>query len=93
MNAAENAHVSNFTVWLWLTGLVALTLVAAAAGLSMMATIVVVFSLSLVKAALVGWNYMHLRDEGALIWSLVLVPLVLAIGMTITFVPDIVNGR
>ena len=50
-------------------------------------------ALAVVKAALVGLYFMHLKFEGKLIYLIALGPLVLCVIMIAALVPDIAHGR
>src|SRR3954468_9005356 len=45
-------------------------------------------SLALVKAGMVGWYFMHLKFERPWVYLLIVPACVLAVGLTITLVPD-----
>lgn len=47
--------------------------------------------MALIKAALVGLYYMHLKYEGALIWAAILFPLVLVVVFVAGFLPDAIQ--
>lgn len=80
-----------FRIWVWLVGLVLLSVLA-----SMLfpkgGALVVIFTAAWVKAVLVALYYMHLRYERWQLAALVLVPLLLVIGLTFTLFPDIGVG-
>ena len=80
---AEARRPNYFLIWLWLIGLV---LVSIGAGflLPKGAAIFLIFLAALVKAVLVLLNYMHLKFEGPLLKAMVFVALstlVIFIGM------------
>jgi cytochrome c oxidase subunit IV len=45
-------------------------------------------SLALVKAGMVGWYFMHLKFERPWVYLLIVPACVLAVGLTLTLVPD-----
>jgi caa(3)-type oxidase subunit IV len=53
------------------------------------ATVFVIFAIAGVKAVLVALNFMHLKFERLLIYSLAIVPLVLFFILTAVLFPDI----
>lgn len=80
-----------FHIWVWLVGLVLLSVLASTlfppGGAS-----VIIFAAAWVKAVLVALYYMHLKYERWQLTALVLVPLLLIIGLTFTLFPDIGIG-
>ena len=52
--------------------------------------VVVVFAVACVKAVLVAANFMHLRFEPALIYALVLIPLLFLVVLAAALLPDFV---
>lgn len=81
-----------FRIWAWLVGLVFLSVLAS--GLFPRGgALVVIFAAAWVKAALVALYYMHLKYERWQLAALVIIPLVLMIGLTLTLFPDIVVGH
>jgi cytochrome c oxidase subunit 4 len=84
------AHPNYFAIWV---GLVALAIIGVAASYLPVAKPLVIFLIFLVaasKAVLVGCYYMHLKTEGAVIYTIAFVPVVLAAIMTIILFPDFV---
>jgi caa(3)-type oxidase subunit IV len=76
-------------IWIWLLALVVLS-VAAAAILPKTQALVLIFAVAIVKALLVARNYMHLKNERAIIYALVLVPLAFIIILLFALFPDFV---
>jgi len=75
--AGEKAHPNYVAVWFWLVGLMLASVSISLLPLSESATVVVIFAIAAVKAVLVALNFMHLRFERLLIYSLAIVPLLL----------------
>ncbi|MDB5333030.1 MAG: hypothetical protein JWP03_4181 [Phycisphaerales bacterium] len=55
--------------------------------------VVVALAIAGVKAAFVARYFMHLKFEGKLIYTILFVPLSLAVILTIALIPDIALGR
>jgi caa(3)-type oxidase subunit IV len=81
-----------FRIWVWLLGLMIASVVAGFL-LPKSIALVLVFAVAWAKAVLVALYYMHLRYEKWQLAALVIIPLLLLIGLTLTLVPDIVLGR
>ena len=76
-------------IWIWLLALVVVS-VAAASILPKVQALVLIFAVAIVKALLVVRNYMHLKNERAIIYALVLVPLAFVIILLFALFPDFV---
>ena len=87
--AGEKAHPNYVAVWFWLVGLMLASVAFSYLSFSQSATVVVIFAIAAVKAVLVALNFMHLRFERLLIYSLAIIPLVLFFILTAVLFPDI----
>ncbi len=87
--AGEKAHPNYVAVWFLLVGLMVASVTISLFHFSESATVVVIFTIAVVKAVLVALNFMHLRFERLLIYSLAIVPLVLFFILTAVLFPDI----
>ncbi len=87
--AGEKAHPNYVAVWFWLVGLMVASVAISLLPISESATVVVIFTIAAVKAVLVALNFMHLRFERLLIYSLATVPLVLFFILMAVLFPDI----
>jgi len=76
-------------IWIGLLALV-LVSVAAASILPKVQALILIFAVAFVKALLVARNYMHLKNERAIIYALVLVPLAFVIILFFALFPDFV---
>ena len=86
----SDAHRPNyFVVWLWLVGLVFIS-IGASVFLYKGAAILLIFFVALVKAVLVLLNYMHLKFERPLLYALVIVPLLIVAVLVFALFPDFV---
>jgi len=86
----SDAHRPNyFVVWLWLVGLVFIS-IGASVFLSKGAAILLIFLVALVKAVLVLLNYMHLKFERPLLYALIIVPLLIVAVLVFALFPDFV---
>ncbi len=87
--AGERAHPNYVAVWFWLVGLMLASVAFGYLSFSQSATVFVIFAIAAVKAVLVALNFMHLRFERLLIYSLAIVPLVLFFILMAVLFPDI----
>ena len=86
----SDAHRPNyFVVWLWLVGLVFIS-IGASFFLPKGAALLLIFLVALVKAVLVLLNYMHLKFERPLLYALVIVPLLIVAILIFALFPDFV---
>jgi len=89
--AGERGHPNYVAVWFWLVGLMVTSVAISQLPFSKSATDVVIFAIAGVKAVLVALNFMHLRFERLLIYSLAIVPLLLFFILTAVLFPDIAS--
>lgn len=86
----SNAHSRHYLIiWCWLLALVIFA-VAAASMLPKVQAMALIFSIAIIKAFLVARNYMHLKNEKALIYAIALVPLAFIIIFLLGLFPDFV---
>ncbi len=86
----ESGHKINYTgIWIGLMILMAVSVAVGAFHLPAAPAAAAVFSIAAWKATLVIRNYMHVRSEGALVASLVVVPILLLVILVILLLPDI----
>ncbi|MDP2604038.1 MAG: cytochrome C oxidase subunit IV family protein [Deltaproteobacteria bacterium] len=86
----SNAHSRHYLIiWLWLLALVVFS-VAAASILPKTQALVLIFAVAILKALLVARNYMHLKNERAIIYAMVLIPLTFVIILLFALFPDFV---
>ncbi|HJX10628.1 MAG TPA: cytochrome C oxidase subunit IV family protein [Candidatus Binatia bacterium] len=86
----SNAHSRHYLmIWIWLLALVVLS-VAAASILPKTQALVLIFAVAILKALLVARNYMHLKNERAIIYAMVLIPLTFVIILLFALFPDFV---
>ena len=78
-----------FVVWLWLVGLVLIS-IGASFFLPKGAALFLIFLVALIKAVLVLLNYMHLKFEKPLFYALVIVPLLIVAVLVFALFPDFV---
>ena len=88
-----HAAPSDRTVWFWLMGLMALSVVVSALEIGQGLTTLVVFGAATVKALLVVLYFMHLKFERLLVVGLVVSPLVLFAILLFGLMPDLVFGQ
>ncbi|MDE2180894.1 MAG: cytochrome C oxidase subunit IV family protein [candidate division NC10 bacterium] len=87
---AERIHPRYAVIWVWLVVLMVAGVLATLLPLGRSAVMSLIFAIAAVKATLVALNYMHLKSEDWLIYGLAVVPVLLAIAMTLVLFPDIV---
>jgi len=85
----ESVYAEYFRIWLWLMGLVTLSVVAGWT-LPRSAALLLIFAVAWTKAVLVALYYMHLKSEKWQLATLIIVPLLLVIGLSLTLCPDLV---
>lgn len=88
MNQSESRHY--FFIWLWLVGLVALS-VAVSLVLPKTQALALIFFIAVVKALLVARNYMHLKNEKPIYYAMVLIPLAFMAIFLLGLFPDFVQ--
>ena len=76
-------------IWIWLLALVVVP-VATASILPKVQALVLIFAVAIVKALLVARNYMHLKNERAITYAIVLIPLTFIIILLFALFPDFV---
>ncbi len=89
MSTAEKPPVSYVTIWVWLVAMLVVGVTLVVLPLSKVTAVFLIFAVAVVKAALVIRHYMHLRAQPLLIYVIAGVPVLLAIAMTLTLLPDI----
>jgi len=87
VNSAHERHY--LIIWLWLVALV-LVSVAASSLLPKKQALALIFFIAIVKALLVARNYMHLKNEKAIYYAIVLVPLAFVVIFLFGLFPDFV---
>ena len=76
-------------IWYWLMALVVVS-VAASSILPKTQAVALIFLIAIVKALLVARNYMHLKNEKAIYYAIVLVPLAFVVIFLFGLFPDFV---
>lgn len=89
MSASDKASVGYVTIWVYLVVLVAASVAVLAAPVSKPVAVILIFSVALIKAMLVIRNYMHVRKQPLMIYAMLTIPVLLAIALTLTLLPDI----
>lgn len=87
--AHERVHPNYVAVWLWLVGLLIVSVMAVYLPIPKSAALFLIFALAVVKALLVALNYMHLKFEQPLIYAMAIVPLAIAFILWVVLYPDI----
>lgn len=86
---AETHRPNYFLVWIWLIGLVVISVVASMV-LPKSLALLLIFAVAAAKALLVVLNYMHLKYEKALLYALAIVPLLIVVVLLFALFPDFV---
>lgn len=88
---ADTAHprTNYFTIYLWLIGLLSVSVAAVHLPFSTGMTVTIIFLIAIAKAVIVAAYFMHMRFEKWLIHSIAIIPVILFIIMTLTLIPDI----
>lgn len=81
------------TIWGWLLGLLIAGVLVFTLHLATIPLLVLIFTVAVIKAALVIRNYMHLKAEHVLIYAIAGIPVLLILGMALMLIPDIVFHR
>ncbi len=91
MTHAPAHHNTRLYVWIWgaLVALLVLGMLVFELHLSKTAALLLIFGIAAVKAVLVLRNFMHLHNVPPMLYALLVAPLLLAIGMVLTLMPDI----
>jgi caa(3)-type oxidase subunit IV len=89
--ATETKHHPNYlAVWAWVMGLAIVSVLASQLHLPSWAGALIIYGAAVIKAMLVALYFMHLRWERVLIVTLVTIPLLLFIVLTVSLLPDFV---
>jgi caa(3)-type oxidase subunit IV len=87
--AEEHAHPNYTAIWLWLMGLLIVSVLVSYLPISTVLAVSIIFVLSAVKALLVALNFMHLRFEQLLIHALATVPIAIFLILWLVLYPDV----
>ncbi len=84
-------HDTRRYVWIWgtLVALLLLGMLVFELHVARAVALLLIFSIAVVKATLVLRNYMHLHRVPAALYAVVAVPLLLAVVLALTLLPDI----
>ncbi len=77
------------TIWVWLVALLAAGVALLGVPFSRTAVVVLIFTVASIKAFLVLRHYMHVRHQPLMVYVILAVPLLLAIALVLTLIPDI----
>ncbi len=83
-------HPNYTAIWLWLLGLMSLSVAASFLPGGRTFVVVVIFAAAFIKAILVAANFMHLRFEPAVIYAFVLIPVLFLLVLAAALLPDFV---
>jgi caa(3)-type oxidase subunit IV len=89
MMAGDARRPNYLLVWVWLVGLLIVSIVSSFV-LPKSAALFLIFLVALIKAILVLLNYMHLKFEKPVLYALVIVPLLIVIVLIFALFPDFV---
>ena len=87
MSVSHGRHY--LMIWIWLLAHLVIS-VAAALVLPKHLALALIFAVAIVKALLVARNYMHLKNERAIIYAMVFIPLAFIAILFFALFPDFV---
>ena len=92
---ADGAHdrPTPFIIYLWLIGLLAVSVAAVYLPFSTGITMTIIFLIAIAKAVIVAAYFMHMRFDKWLIHAMAIIPVILFVIMTLTLIPDIGLNR
>ncbi len=93
MTGAVASRPNYVAIYLWLVGLLAVSLLTVYLPFPQGVTVTIIFLIAAAKAILVAAYFMHMRFEKWLIHAIIITPVVLFIIMTLTLIPDIGLNR
>jgi len=92
-STTEHSDFDYVMIWVWLVALLGAGTLAFLLPIGKGAALAVIFGIAMVKASLVVRDYMHLKSERLLIYVIAALPLILALGLALVLIPDIVYHR
>jgi caa(3)-type oxidase subunit IV len=87
------AKPSYVGIWVWLVGLLAVSLTAGVLPGGRTVALLVIFGTAIAKALLVAANYMHLRWEPRFLYAMAGLPVLFVLGLLVALFPDFVLRR
>lgn len=90
MSTIENHDREYIMIWVWLVLLLGAGMMVFTLPIARMPALALIFGIAAVKATLVLRDYMHLRSERMLVYAIAFVPVILALGLALVLIPDIV---
>lgn len=87
--AHERVHPNYVAVWVWLVGLLIVSVGVTSLPIPAWVILFVIFAVAVVKALLVALNYMHLKFEQLLIYAMAIVPILIFFVLWVVLYPDI----
>ncbi|MFN8544199.1 MAG: cytochrome C oxidase subunit IV family protein [Candidatus Binatia bacterium] len=85
----EHSGPSYFTIWVYLVILVVLGVSMAIMPFNKELAVGLIFTIAFVKAVLVVRHYMHLKQVPRVLYAIAGIPVILAIAMVLSLIPDI----
>lgn len=89
-STAEDSDRAYIIIWLWLVALLGAGTLVFTLAIPRIPALLLIFGIAVFKATLVVRDYMHLKSERMLVYAIAFVPLILAIGLALVLIPDIV---
>jgi caa(3)-type oxidase subunit IV len=86
---AEAPRPGYVTIWIWLVVLLAVGMLFFEIEISKTTATMLIFAVAVVKATLVVRHYMHMKAQPKMLYVIACVPLLLAIAMVLSLMPDI----
>lgn len=85
---AHESRNNYVAIWIWLLVLMGVGLAASLLTKAHALAVTVIFAAAVAKAFLVALNYMHLKTEPWIIYAVAAFPVLLALVLGMTLVPD-----
>jgi len=89
MEHADVPRPSYVMIWLWLVLLLVVGLVVFGVPIPKTTAVLLIFGIAAVKAALVVRHYMHMKHQPVMLYVIAGIPVILAIAMILSLLPDI----
>ena len=89
MEHADVPRPGYVTIWVWLVLLLVVGMVVFGVNIPKTTAVLLIFTIAAVKATLVARHYMHLKHQPFMLYLIAGIPVILAIAMVLTLLPDI----
>jgi caa(3)-type oxidase subunit IV len=89
MSSDAHSGPGYVTIWVWLVVLLGAGFLVFEVDMSKTVAVTIIFGIAIVKAYLVVRHYMHLKNVPPALYAIAGIPVLLAIGMVLSLIPDI----